>query len=82
MSPSRLSSNNLACNFEKITVDEATTDKVNVEPTANDDDDDAGDFSTQFKVPNGDATQVWKVPEKGKVGDVKTILKMLSGESM
>lgn len=48
MSPSISSSNNLACNFEMITVDEAITGKVNVEPTANDDYEDS---PTQFKSP-------------------------------
>lgn len=50
ISPSESSSNNLAADFEKITVDDA---KVNAKPTANDDA--AGESSTQSQVPN-DAT--------------------------
>ncbi|KAL5144364.1 La-related protein 1C [Glycine soja] len=50
--PSESSSNNLAADFEKITVDDA---KVNAKPTANDDA--AGESSTQSQVPN-DATTV------------------------
>ena len=52
ISPSGSSSNNLAADFEKITVDDA---KVNAKPTANDDA--AGESSTQSQVPN-DATTV------------------------
>ena len=52
ISPSESSSNNLAADFEKITVDDA---KVNTEPTTNEDA--AGESSTQSQVPN-DATTV------------------------
>ncbi|XP_027355233.1 la-related protein 1C-like [Abrus precatorius] len=54
MSPGESSGNNLAADFEKITVHEETTDKVNSEPTTNGDA--AGESSTQSKLPNGDAT--------------------------
>ncbi|KHN45947.1 La-related protein 1B [Glycine soja] len=53
ISPSGSSSNNLAADFEKITVDEAISHKVNTEPTTNEDA--AGESSTQSQVPN-DAT--------------------------
>jgi len=55
ISPSGSSSNNLAADFEKITVDEAISHKVNTEPTTNEDA--AGESSTQSQVPN-DATTV------------------------
>ncbi|KAL2346222.1 hypothetical protein Fmac_000222 [Flemingia macrophylla] len=54
ISPSGSSSNNLAADFEKITLDD-TTDKVNSVPTTNDDAA-GGEFSTLSQVPNGDVT--------------------------
>lgn len=55
ISPSGSSSNNLAADFEKITVDETITEDVNSVPTTNDAAAE-GEFSSQSQVPNGDAT--------------------------
>ncbi|KAK7351769.1 hypothetical protein VNO77_11456 [Canavalia gladiata] len=54
MSPGGARGNNLAADFEKITVDDATSDKIDSKPTTNGDA--SGEFSSQSQLPNGDAT--------------------------
>lgn len=54
-SPGGSSNSNPAADFEKITLDEATTGRVNSDPTTNDDGNATGESSTQFQLPNGDA---------------------------
>ncbi|KAI4316970.1 hypothetical protein L6164_024890 [Bauhinia variegata] len=54
VSPGGSSHNNLATNFQKITLEEATSDKSNMEPIT---DAFTGRFPTESQLPNSDATR-------------------------